>query len=272
MAHSTDVKTPFGEPVEEIPLPAAPLIAVLAQIRFPPIASIAKQEFIGPFQEQIRRSYPVLRQEREVNVLLTPDGVNSAEDANPIWRFLDRPEDPEWKVSLSSSFVALDTRCYTSRTDFLGRLRRVLEALNSTIEPSTFDRIGVRYVDRVQLDETTDDLAGLVRTEVLGMSTVEPGEGADLVHSLSDAEFRLRDASLRGRWGCLPASAQLDPLHGDPLDTPCWILDLDMYSGVMGEFNVERLTSTAEQYAERIYRFFRWAVRPEFLQRYGGAV
>ncbi|MXZ53203.1 MAG: TIGR04255 family protein [Gammaproteobacteria bacterium] len=271
MVDVVDIETPFGEPVAEVPLPEAPLIAVLAQIRFPPIASINQQAFIGPFQERIRSSYPVLRQEQEVNVVLTPDGLNPASAPTPLWRFFDRPEDPEWKVSLASSFVALDTRRYESRANFLQRLREVLDALGDTIAPTTFDRIGVRYVDRVQLDETTD-LTGLVRSQVLGMSTVEPGEDADLVHSLSEAEFRLRDATLRGRWGWLPANAQLDPLHGDPLSTPCWILDLDMYSTAVGEFDATRLTSTAERYTERLYRFFRWAVRREFLRRYGGEV
>ena len=272
MREITDVETPFGEPVEEVPLPEAPLIVVVAQIRFPPIASIAKQEFIGSFQEQIRESYPVLRQEREVNVVVTPEGIDPAGDSTPVWRFLDRPEGTEWTVSLSSSFVSLDTRRYTSRADFLDRLRRVLDALSSTIGPSTVDRVGLRYVDRVDLNEATDTLAALVRSEVLGMSTVTPGGTAELIHSLADAEFKLHDASLRGRWGCLPAKAQLDRLHGDPVDTPSWILDLDMYSSTVGEFDVERLAQTAEQFAERIYRFFRWAVQPVFLRRYGGAI
>ena len=257
--------------MREIPLPEAPLIAVLAQIRFPPVASIAKEQFIGPFQEQIRQSYPVLRQEQEVNIVVTPDGVNSSGDSTPIWRFLDRSDDPAWKVSLASSFVALDTPRYASRADFLERLRRILEALDHTIAPSTFDRLGVRYVNRVRL-EPTDDLTTLVRSEVLGMTTVTPGADANLVHSLADVGFRVRNATLRGRWGRLPAGARLEPLHGAPLDSPSWILDLDMYTDVAGDFDVEGLALTAEQYAEHIHRFFRWAVRPELLRRHGGNV
>ena len=48
MPDAVDVPTPFGDPVAEIPLPEAPLIAVVAQIRFPPIVSITREEFIGP--------------------------------------------------------------------------------------------------------------------------------------------------------------------------------------------------------------------------------
>ncbi|MCY4555696.1 MAG: TIGR04255 family protein, partial [Chloroflexi bacterium] len=63
-----------------------------------------------------------------------------------------------------------------------------------------------------------------------------------------------------------------DPLHGDAIDVPSWILDLDMYTSKMGEFNVAQLMSATEEFAARIYRFFRWAVRPGLLRRYGGSV
>ena len=258
--------------MEEIPLPSAPLVAVVAQVRFPPIASIAREEFIGAFQERIRKTFPVLRKEQELSVVLTPDGVSSGGDPTTVWRFLDHPDEPEWKVSLAPSFVALDTSMYESRTDFLERLRALLDALVDTIGPSTYDRIGVRYVDRVRLDDADVDLADLVRPEVLGVATVAPGGGADLLHSISDTEFRLGDARLHGRWGRVPPGVQFDPLHGNPTDSPSWILDLDMYDNCAGEFDVDRLTSAAERFAECIYRFFRWAVRPELIRRYGGEV
>lgn len=272
MASLIEVPTPFGDPVPEVPLPNAPLIAVIAQVRFPPVASIAREDFIGPFQERIREAYPVMRQEREVSLVLTPQGVQAGGDSSPVWRFLDRDDNPEWKVSLASSFVALDTSRYTSRSDFQNRLGAVLEALAETIRPSVCDRLGVRYVDRIVLGEADFDLASLLRPEVLGVATVEPGAGAALVHHISDSEFRLDDAVLHGRWGQLPPKAQLDPFHGDAVDAPSWILDLDMYDTNLGGFDVDTLTSRAATFAERIYRFFRWAVRPDLLRRYGGEV
>lgn len=272
MSGPDDLATPFGEPVAEIPLPSAPLVAVVAQIRFPPIVSIAREDFIGAFQERIRENYPVLRKERQVNVILTPDGASSGDGNGTVWRFLDRPVDPGWTVSLASSFVALDTSEYRNRFGFLERLREILEALSATIRPATHDRVGIRYVDRVLLDEIYGDLSDLVRREVVGVATVAPGGGADLSYSLSDTEFRLGDATLHGRWGRVPPGAQLDPLHGTSTDSPSWLLDLDMYDNGAGEFDVHRLMATLERFAEVIYRFFRWAVRPRLLRHYGGEV
>ena len=267
---TADVITPFGDPVKEIPLSSAPLIAVVAQIRFPQIVSIVREEFISDFQEGIRKEYPVLRKESGVNFVLTPDGVSTAGDPTTVWRFYDRPQEPAWKVSLAPSFIALDTSNYMSRTDFLKRLSFVLDVLNVTIAPSTYDRIGIRYVDRILLNEPNIDLAELVHPEVLGIATINPGENADLVHSISDTEFRIGDATLHGRWGQVPPGVLLDQLYGSAVDAPSWILDLDMYQNIVGDFDISQLISTAESFAERIYRFFRWTVQPELIQRFGG--
>ena len=73
----------------EVPLTRAPLIRVLTQVRFPVVASVEKQEFIGPFQEAIRKEYGVLRREQSVGFSLgaagaTPAGQSISNDRQPI--------------------------------------------------------------------------------------------------------------------------------------------------------------------------------------------
>lgn len=267
------LETPFGdEPLGEVLRSDAPLIAVVAQLRFPPVASIAREEFIGPFQEALRPEYPVLRQEREVSLMLTPSGIGPGVDSGHVWRFRDKAD--TWRVSLAPSFVALDTTAYIDRPDFVARLRTVLEVLATSIGPATFDRFGLRYADRVELGapEGADALNVLVRPEVRGVCTTPLGRRGELVHSVSDSEFRLADAVLHCRWGVVPAGAQLDPLHGDAVANPSWLLDLDMYAEGPTDFDVDTVVALADTFADRIYRFFRWAVAPELLRRCGGAI
>lgn len=266
------VPTPFGEPVEEIHLPSAPLVAVVAQVRFPPIMSIAREDFIGPFQERIRTLYPVLRRDQEVNIVLAPDGITSGGEPTTVWRFLDHPSAPVWKVSLASSFVALDTSLYKTREGFLDRLSTVLTAVADTVQPSSCDRVGVRYINRLPLNSLGCNLSALVRPEVLGVTTADAGDGAALLHSVSDTQFQVGNATLRGRWGQIPPGVQFDPLHGQPIDSPSWILDLDMYDTKVGTFSRDHLISITKNLTERIYRFFRWAVQPALLSHYGGDV
>jgi len=261
---------PFGDdPLAEVPLNAPPLVAVIAQVRFPPIASIADQAFIGPFQEALRSTYPVLRPEREVVLAFTPNGAVQAPESGVVWRFTDLEDN--WKVSLAPSFLSLDVGQYTSRIEFVARFRSALQALQNHIDPQVMDRLGVRYVDRLELTEDLPDLGVLVRPEVLGAAAHDLGGATAVSRSISDSEFHSSDGVMRARWGVLPANIALDPFHGEPPARPSWLLDLDMYTGTGPRaFSVEDVAALTESFAERIYRVFRWAVSNELLKHFGG--
>jgi uncharacterized protein (TIGR04255 family) len=259
------------EPVEEVYLPDAPLVAVVAQVRFPGIVSISRDEFIGPFQEQIRTDYPVMHQVKEAAFVLGPQGMSAVGDGGTVCRF--RAKDDRWGVSLSPTFVALETSAYIDRPDFVRRLQRVLRAVAQTIRPATFERFGLRYADRITFEgNDVLDAARLVRPELSSLATVELGDGARLVHSFTDTQYEIHGATLHARWGLVPANTQLDPFHGEAVPYPSWLLDLDMYSTDTAEFDVDTLVRTADDFAERIYAFFRWAVEDELLKRCGGAL
>ncbi len=258
------------EPVDEIFLPDAPLVAVVAQVRFPVITSIARDEFIGPFQEQIRTDYPVLHQINEAAFVLGAQGLSTSDDSGSIWRFRDKED--KWGVALAPSFIAFDTSAYTDRADFMRRFHAVLRALAATIAPATFERFGLRYADRVDLAEGVSDLANLVRSEMRGPATADLGSNAELLHSLSDAAIKLQDAEFHARWGVMRPNTQLDPFHGAGSKHSSWLLDLDMYTSRVEDFDVDVLIRRADDFARRIYAFFRWAVEDELLKRCGGAL
>ena len=251
-----------------MPLANAPLVRVIAQIRFPLVASIEKRDFIGSFQEAIRRTYPVLRPEQTRSVVFGPEGMVEARTGN-IWRFSSK--DGSWRVALAPDFLALETGRYTSRADFVDRFRTVLRALADHVEPQVTDRLGVRYIDQVSGDHFSD-LPTLVRREVAGIwSTPLAGHASQ---SIAESLFTLPDGSgnLKARWGVVPAEATVDPAAIDPLDTPSWILDLDAFAARSQTFDVDEVVRQTTAFAERIYSFFRWTVTTEFLRRYGGDV
>lgn len=248
---------------KEIPLEHAPLERVIAQIRFPEILSIEQRDFVAPFQEALRATYPVLRQEHTQAVVFGQAGVGPSRP-QVAWRFSDTSGD--FRVSLTPEFVALETTRYASRSDFLGRLREVAEALAEHFEPAQIDRLGVRYVDRIT-GAAVDEIAALVRPEVRGIAGTSAATHA--THALSESMFDLEDARILARWGQLPANATVDP-GIEPAPQRSWILDLDMFSAAPMPFAIDRLVSEAERYAERIYTLFRWAVTDEFIRRYGG--
>lgn len=256
---------PFVAPLPvEVPLKDAPLVRVIVQLRFPEILSVEQRDFVAPFQEAIRSTYSVLRQEHTQGILLGSGGVAPAKP-QVAWRFSDTGG--HWRVSLTPEFLALETTKYVSRSDFFGRLKSLAEALDEHMKPGQLDRLGVRYIDRIT-GEAVDDIARLVRPEVRGITGTIAA--AHAVHALSESMFELTDARVLARWGCLPPGATVDPAAIEPAKEKSWILDLDMFSATPMPFVVDRVVAEAQRYAERIYTVFRWAVTDNFLVRYGG--
>jgi uncharacterized protein (TIGR04255 family) len=250
----------------EIPLSNSPLVRVISQVRFPIIVSIEKREFIGPFQEAIRDTYPVLRVEQTRGIIMGPEAIEPTQ-SNITWRFSDM--EGKWRASLAPGFVALETTSYTSRSDFLERFRILLEAVNTHIGPKLADRLGIRYIDRVTGDQV-QEIARLVRKEILGILATPAGDCVQ--HALSESIFKVPNskAQMLARWGQLPPDVTPDPGAIEPVSGKTWILDIDMFCVEPRPFDTVKLIDETHNYAERVYAFFRWAVTEDFLRLYGG--
>lgn len=256
-----------GPPPREVPLSNAPLIRVIAQVRFPAITSILKREFIAPFQEAIRSSYAVLRPDAIQTVAFGP-GVTVGQSGGIVWRFIDI--DRTWRLSLAQDFLALETIHYVSRDDLLARFEDVLIAMRDHVNPRVVDRVGVRYIDRVEDENLLDVLPQLVKPQVAGILSTPLGAHAR--HAIAENVFELPDGTgnLTARWGLVPARATIDPAAIEPIEQPSWLLDLDAYQVRTHAFEVNAVLARAREFTERIYGVFRWAVTEEFLVRYGG--
>ncbi len=250
----------------EVPLRKAPLVRVIAQVRFPEVLSIEKRDFVAPFQEVVRSDYPVLRPERTQGVVPGPDDTLRM-IPHLTWRFNDL--DGGWKVSLAPDFLAIEATKYTSRDDFFTRFEVLMHALAEHVGPKVLDRVGVRYIDRISGD-ALEQIEKLVRPELLGVMGSSMAQ--EVVFSLSDSLFiaPIEEAQLHARWGRIPAGHTVDPAPIEAQEEPCWVLDLDMFRSQSTSFDPDDTVAEARSFAERIYTFFRWAVTDQFLEQYGG--
>lgn len=253
-------------PPREVPLSNAPLVRVIAQVRFPLVVAVEQRDFVAPFQESIRNQYPILRQEQMQGVLLGPAGL-TPQAPQTAWRFFN--ETNSWRISLTPEFLALETVAYSSRSDFIARFRAAITALAAHVNPKLMDRLGIRYIDRITGD-AVKDIVALLNPEVRGI--LGSPLAVDATHSICESMFSLDGASMIARWGSLPPGGTVDPAAIEPTNQPSWILDLDMFSAAPIPFSVERAVQDASRFAERIYTVFRWAVTDDFLRRYGGEV
>jgi len=269
-----DEPTPLATEIPtEVPLPEAPVVWVIAQVRFPPILSIRKEDSVADFQEALRDDYPHLNR-NEVRNIDIRSGQDPGVSEALIWRLADRPVPAAWRVSLGVDFVALETWSYDSRGDFLERLGTVLECVEECFRPAEAQRVGLRYVDRLE-GAAMDKIGDLVQGNVLGL--LQPGTGPldtlrqATVHSMTQVQLRAAEGMIQGRWGNMPPNATHDPDALQPTTKPSWILDLDMYSPDASPFRSEKLVNMTESFAKRIYSVFRIMVTDEFLNFHGGA-
>src|SRR5688572_6791697 len=114
--------SPFGdEEVEEIPLGRAPLARVLAQVKFPRLAALVSgADAANAYAAVMRAEYPILEEEREVGVIFSPEGGMSEAPASRRWKL--RSADEMWQLTLTETFLAIDTASYIDREDFSTRL------------------------------------------------------------------------------------------------------------------------------------------------------
>jgi uncharacterized protein (TIGR04255 family) len=264
------VDSPFSDQeVTEVPLRHAPLVRVLSQLRFPRLASLAVgDETANAFAAAMASDYPILDEQRELAVTITPEGMTQAPGSARLWKL--RQGDETWQISFGDSFMAVDTSAYVSREDFRDRVVDAWQRFVEVVRPPFIERIGVRYINRITDSATLEGLPNLVRQDALGGLTVALDEGVKLNHSMHEALYHFDDLNgLQARWGILPPNAVLDPAV-PPVPTSSWVLDLDAFQTGRNDVAPAQVASQVERLAERAYRYFRWVVTPTFLKRFGG--
>ncbi|ASY34027.1 MULTISPECIES: TIGR04255 family protein [unclassified Streptomyces] len=264
------LQTPFGdEPCEDVSLSTAPLVRVLAQLRFDPLAVLDSPNAASLFAAEIGKEYPYLEKGAEFNMLIAPGQVSPQMGQNSVWRF--RSPDRKTIVSLSNGSLALETSTYRGRTNFCSAISSIAEALKKVAFVPAYTRIGYRYTNRVVDREAVNKLSSLVRSEILGVSGIALAGGAELQHSLAQASFSIdANRGLLAQWGEMPPGGTFDPSL-PPSGERSWVLDLDcFYQSSEVSSDPQEVERCAETLSDSAYRFFRWAVTDEFLAHFGG--
>lgn len=261
------IDSPFGEEITEVTLPHSPLIRVIAQVRFPPVASLANQEFIAPFQEKLRHDYPILRKEQELSLVIGPSGAATQPTNGVVWRLAEK--EGVWRLSLGANFLSLETTGYSDLPEFAGRFVVALEAFAELARPVIYDRLGLRFVNRVYGNDRLSRLPKLVRPELLGFLGVNVGS-ATITNSVIQTQFDLQGMGLLVRAVQLPKDSIFDPAVVTPISEPSWILDLDAFTPKPQDFDVKQIADLLRHLAARCYRLFRWSVTDQFVVECGG--
>ena len=273
MADEYLVTDPFAtEAVPEIDLSASPISAAIMQIRFPAEVSAIRTALLdGRLTSALEDSYPYMQKQQELNLMIQ---VGQQPMAEPVPERTDTTnwamysEDRRWTINLTSQFIAITTTDYRSRSEFIDRVRDVIEGIQSKVKAPAASRIGMRYLNQVYGSDLYE-WVGKLRPATAGILSELNGEQSEGVGvSLSEIRFQWNDAAgMQARWGIIPAAAVLD-VAMKTVPEASWILDIDTFNEESIEFNSTSVTQQTEVLSSRAYRFFRWAVPPEALRRF----
>lgn len=247
-------------------LPNAPLERVLCQVRFPTYLPIREEETVVPLQKAIRDQYPTMRAHEQREVDINAQQVRTK--GGRLWRFTN--PDSTYRATLAPGFFAIDTPKYDKRESFLTRIRDFAGALGETIGIAESDRIGVRYISRLQ-GENLARLRDLVKPEYWGADE-EVMDSFVLLAGIGELQLRKGDLRVQAKYGQLPAKVTVDPDLISPSDQPAWILDIDAHRQVTERYDPDNVLAIAAEAAKRQYDLFRMIVTDEFLRQFGGEV
>jgi uncharacterized protein (TIGR04255 family) len=242
----------------EIRLNSPPLIEVVCQVRFPAILKIAKEE-PSDFQEVVRERFPQIELEQGVRVEFPGPGILDKPSTRlqpRIYHF--RTINEQTAISLTADFFALSTYQYTHWGDFSEGLAFTNDAMQQIYRPAYATRIGLRYINRLNFDntgsQTTEELLGLLRLETTAMLQGEVWQDADSL--LCQLAFSQEEAILNVR---------LAKETGDD-GLPAFLLDFDYFE--RGKLKLDDLVDRCERYHRIIYDVFRWCLLDESLVRF----
>jgi uncharacterized protein (TIGR04255 family) len=253
-------------PPDKEPLARSPLELVVCQIRFDTNLAVSDGHVALAFHEQLggrSGSYPKISQvaAQELNLALGA-GVPPIGQARSLsgWRFA--AEDDRWLVSLMPDFVSLETSAYTTwEDDFQTRLETIVDALAEVIKPALEQRLGLRYVDR--LDEPAVEFAQewqpYIAPELLGLLRHER-LGEAVVAARQSLVLRLAEDVNCG----LTHGFAADPNQGGKLS---YVLDFDIFRDQARAFDAAQAKEAATKFNEYALQLFQLAVTPAFLEQ-----
>lgn len=235
----------------EVPvgLEGAPLVQVIAQVKFDSQSSFSKADGANLLRDHLSDLYPRLLQEQQQTFTAGPGGVTSTSVAQ--WRLTDLSK--SWSCVVGPEHLTLETTSYTRWTDMRQRLADALTALEAVAHPRVRERIGLRYVNHIQ-PSADGSFAGRINPDLLG-PMMRPGWRKWTAASLGQTIVRDGPVQLALRYGT--GAGVVDP-------DDRFVVDIDCFDESPAEYQRDQLLSYFDELNGSTYRCFCTCLPQEF--------
>jgi uncharacterized protein (TIGR04255 family) len=147
------------------PLKRSPLVLVAAQINFEDVGDLAHTQG-RKFQKDIDdRFWTALQPAKQVRFAITPSGT--VQDSRTAYQL--QSADGFWTATLNPDSIVIETRSYQNWEGMAARLKAAAQAAASILDPSQCLRLGLRYIDQVQMPPERTAWDGLINDSVRGL-------------------------------------------------------------------------------------------------------
>ncbi|WP_300607837.1 TIGR04255 family protein [Trebonia sp.] len=261
-----------------------PLNQALVDVRFPVQAGLATMEGIAPVQQQLNTLFPYLKQQQvqQVSLVMGP-GIPAAAgaQASPVWRFED---DSGWSLVLAPGSAVLSVGPqYSGFGEFSERLSAVLQALSNSAGVTRADRLGVRYLNIVEVPPDDEGAwRRWFRPELTGWSGTILDGPTRLITSLTQTQLAAPplgelsgppvDVQALVRHGVIPAGTVVPGVVPVQPQRSAYLIDIDVFVEAPQPFDPKELSRQVTSFHGQIDRFFYWAMTDEGAEYFGKEV
>jgi len=241
----------------------SPLAEVALQLRFPPILRI-DAESPSQFQDGIRAVYPLYRRgtptshippEVPAQLRNLIQGMGAGPGAI---HHMFESEDRKWSVTLSRENIVLKTTAYTRWEEFSRRANVLREKLVELYQPTSYTRIGLRYVDIIRrsiLQLSDVKWSDLLRPQIAGeLASEEFGENITSMNGQLHCKLNEDNCFLTLKTGI----ALADSGTAGSEKEKCFLIDSDFHTHRPTELN--NVTNVLDNFNRISGNLFRWAI------------
>lgn len=248
----------------------APLVQALVQVNFPIVAHLQTLEGAAAVQAALVPRFPYLTQSvvQQMSLMVGPAGPAAPQTAQSIVHELSGDEGWTLTLTVSSATLSVGTE-YAGVEDFADRFREVCLALGTTGGVARCDRLGVRYLDLVEIGDASDGWHEWFRPEIVGVAS--PALSAQsLLSTLTETRlrqdpegpFEALQAPIDGvlRHGVVPAGSLLVGVPSRPVEQRAFVFDMDTSVAAPQPFDATVLPDQFRSLHAEIEKVFHWAV------------
>lgn len=246
----------------------SPLALVLCQVRWPEL-TVFRQNY-AKFAEAVGErlhDFPVRAVSKQYTMNFGPEGASEPE---PWLVYQWSTMDQTGTVTLSAESISVAQTDYSGGYKaFESALKTVLLALQEAAEIPLYDRVGIRYVNRLTEKNHLENLDDLIKPEARGLEAMSVSPtAAQKLETMTAGLYEFEGGKLQVRMGTLPVGQTPDALI-PPLDEKAWVLDFDSFVEGRQVFDVESIIKQISHLSDAARDFLGYIATPEFVEVFG---